>query len=111
MLQKEAVVPEMIDLIKELQSNSLFIEYSLVGGTALALQLGHRTSTDIDLFTPKTQDTVALIGFFRNNYNNINIDIANNTFIRIFVNNIKIEMVWYDEKIIDSPKIEENIKF
>jgi len=51
MLRKEAVVSEMIDLIKELQSNSLFKDHILAGGTALTLQIGHRTSTDIDLFT------------------------------------------------------------
>jgi hypothetical protein len=37
MLQKEAVVQEMISLIKELQNNSLFKDHVLVGGTALTL--------------------------------------------------------------------------
>jgi hypothetical protein len=50
-LRQETVVPEMLELIKELQSNPLFSDFYLVGGTALALQLGHRTSTDIDLFS------------------------------------------------------------
>jgi len=45
MLQKEAVVSEIITLIKELQSAPLFKDHVLVGGTALTLQLGHRTST------------------------------------------------------------------
>nr|WP_243698923.1 nucleotidyl transferase AbiEii/AbiGii toxin family protein [Flavobacterium sandaracinum] len=29
-------------------------DYILVGGTALALRLGHRLSVDLDLFTTKT---------------------------------------------------------
>ena len=47
MLQKQAVAQEMIEMIKELQGDSLFKNHILAGGTALALHLGHRTSTDI----------------------------------------------------------------
>jgi len=37
--------------LKELQGSKIFNNYFLVGGTALSLQLGHRVSDDIDLFT------------------------------------------------------------
>ena len=37
-------------LLKKLQAFSLFSEMRLVGGTALALQLGHRNSVDLDFF-------------------------------------------------------------
>jgi len=110
MLQQEAVVSEMINLIKELQSNSLFKDHILAGGTALALQLGHRTSTDIDLFSSKIQNADLLTDYFKNNYNNINIIIASDEFTRIFVDNIKVEMVYYDEKLLETPKHEENIR-
>jgi len=46
----------MLEILKELQKNTLFIDFYLAGGTALALQLGHRTSTDIDLFSYKDRD-------------------------------------------------------
>jgi predicted nucleotidyltransferase component of viral defense system len=110
MLQKEAVVPEMIALIKELQSDSLFKDHVLVGGTALTLQLGHRTSTDIDLFTQKTQNAVKLEEYFKKNYENINIDIAGNNFTRIYANGIKVEMVQYEEKILEEPINDEGIR-
>ena len=110
MLQKEAVVPEIINLIKELQSNSLFQEHILAGGTALSLHLGHRTSTDIDLFTSKPQNTFAIIKYFMNTFININVEIANDSFIRIYVNDIKVEMVFDDEKIIETPINDENIR-
>jgi predicted nucleotidyltransferase component of viral defense system len=110
MLQKEAVVPEMIDLIKELQSDSLFKDYVLAGGTALTLQIGHRTSTDIDLFTQKTQDAAALTDFFKNNFKKIEIAIASNAFIRVYANGIKVELVHYEEEILEKPKNEEGIR-
>ena len=38
-------------LIQQLQSLQELASLYLVGGTSLALQLGHRNSIDIDLFT------------------------------------------------------------
>ena len=110
MLRKEAVVSEMIDLIKELQGNSLFKDHILAGGTALTLQLGHRTSTDIDLFTLKMHNAETFSMYFKENYNEVNIDIATDNFIRVFVNNIKVELVYDEEKIIKEPKFEDGIK-
>jgi len=109
MLRQEAVVPEMIALNKELQSDSLFKNHFLVGGTALTLQLGHRTSTDIDLFTLKKQSAMAIIQFLNKNYKNVDINIGKNDFSRIFVNGIKVELVEYNEKLLENPKNEEGI--
>jgi predicted nucleotidyltransferase component of viral defense system len=110
MLQKETVVQEITDLIKELQNDSLFKDYVLVGGTALALQLGHRTSTDIDLFTPKKQNVIGLIDYFKKCYKNTNIEVAKDDFIRLYANGIKVEMVWYEENTIKNVKNEDGIK-
>jgi predicted nucleotidyltransferase component of viral defense system len=109
-LQKEAVVSEMINLIEELQSDSLFKDHVLAGGTALALQLGHRTSTDIDLFTEKNQSAVALTNNIKKKYKSVNIEVANNNFTRIYANGIKVEMVQYEEKIIEKIRNEEGIR-
>src|SRR5215471_11979820 len=101
MLRKEAVVPEMTNLIKELQSDSLFKDHVLAGGTALALHFGHRTSTDIDLFTAKKQKKSEIVQLYKNKYLDTSIDTVSDEFIRIFVNNTKIEMVYYDEKTLE----------
>ena len=50
MLYLETVQPGTLDLLKEVQSIPGLSGLRLVGGTALALQLGHRTSVDLDLF-------------------------------------------------------------
>jgi len=50
MLHGETVLARTLDLLKELQSVPELADLRLVGGTALALQLGHRTSVDLDLF-------------------------------------------------------------
>lgn len=50
MLHLAAVDPDTLELLKQLQSDPALIGLRLVGGTSLALQLGHRKSVDLDLF-------------------------------------------------------------
>jgi Nucleotidyl transferase AbiEii toxin, Type IV TA system len=45
------ISPKTFALIQELQQLPELKNFNLVGGTALALQLGHRNSIDIDLFS------------------------------------------------------------
>lgn len=45
------VVPLLREVLEQLMSAELFNPFRLVGGTSLSLQLGHRMSDDIDLFT------------------------------------------------------------
>lgn len=51
MLHYSAVDQGTLELLKRLMNFGELQDFSLVGGTALALQLGHRISVDIDLFT------------------------------------------------------------
>ena len=51
MLHKETVESRTLELLKRLQDEPLLSSFNLVGGTALALRIGHRKSIDLDLFT------------------------------------------------------------
>ena len=44
MLRKEAVSPQLLKLLQNLMSLPELHKHQLVGGTALALQIGHRFS-------------------------------------------------------------------
>jgi len=57
MLHQETVETRTLDLILKLMSDNLLNEFNLVGGTALALKLGHRKSVDIDLFIDRDFDS------------------------------------------------------
>jgi predicted nucleotidyltransferase component of viral defense system len=50
MLQTQTVSPELLELLNEIMKFDIFSNFILVGGTSLALQIGHRNSIDIDLF-------------------------------------------------------------
>ena len=61
MLQTDAIDPKILGLIKQLQSIPCLKRFHLVGGTALALYLGHRKSVDIDLFSITSFDEQMLL--------------------------------------------------
>jgi Nucleotidyl transferase AbiEii toxin, Type IV TA system len=50
-LHWNTVTPLLRSILNQLMSSKLFKSFRLVGGTSLSLQLGHRLSIDIDLFT------------------------------------------------------------
>ena len=61
MLQKESVDKTVLDLICALQGKNYLKDFILVGGTGLALIIGHRRSVDIDLFTSMDFDAEYLL--------------------------------------------------
>jgi hypothetical protein len=52
-LDTRTVEKETLDLIKKLSADPELKQFNLVGGTALALMIGHRKSIDIDLFSDR----------------------------------------------------------
>lgn len=58
MLYYSTVSPNLENVLKQLSSSEVFKPFRLVGGTALSLQLGHRISIDIDLFTDDSYGSI-----------------------------------------------------
>ena len=112
MLQKKSVREPLWNLLKELQASEVFADYFLVGGTALSLQLGHRISEDIDLFTRYNIKKDEILDFFNRNYNGkyqiINIQ---NIILQVLINGIKVDMVKYDYDFIEDIKTDSGIRY
>lgn len=51
MLKTSTVNPYLFEILQKCMDTEILENFVLVGGTALALQRGHRISVDIDLFT------------------------------------------------------------
>ena len=60
MLQTHAVSPELLALTRQLCILPALENFHLAGGTAIAMQMGHRKSIDIDFFTPHPFDATEL---------------------------------------------------
>ncbi|MEL6358602.1 MAG: nucleotidyl transferase AbiEii/AbiGii toxin family protein, partial [Bacteroidota bacterium] len=56
MLHYTTIEPDTLELLKAIQSDKALAKFLLVGGTALALQIGHRKSIDLDFFSTEQID-------------------------------------------------------
>ena len=94
MLQTQTASPELLELLKKLMDDDFFKKFILVGGTSLALQIGHRNSIDIDLFGE--QNIIQEIFLDKlNEFGNVEIS---QTSINIFIckiSDIKVDFVNY----------------
>lgn len=110
MLQYQTVEPATLELIKKLQSLDELQNARLVGGTALALQIGHRKSVDIDLFMSNTVDVNDLLAAIQTVTNDVVLLSSSRTMRFLRVNNVKVDVVTYPYKWIDEPVIEDGIR-
>ena len=109
MLHRKAVEPHTLSLILSLQTKPYTRDFLLVGGTALALQLGHRTSTDVDLFTNKRFDVPQLLGFLRNDFS-IQVRNQMNHALLLNINSIKTDFVFQPSDLLSTPVEVENVR-
>ena len=56
MLQRGAIEPGTLAILKQLMQIPELKDFYLVGGTAVALKYGHRISMDLDLFSSQDFD-------------------------------------------------------
>ena len=68
MLHKETIDAATLELLKRLMSDERLQGFALVGGTSLALQMGHRISVDLDLFTEKEFEADELREYLEQHY-------------------------------------------
>jgi len=68
MLYKETVEKDTLSILETLQKDENLSNFYLVGGTALSLNLGHRKSIDLDMFSPTPFDTVQLLMYLSEKY-------------------------------------------
>lgn len=92
MLQTRTVEPNTLGLLKQLMSMPALDTFDLVGGTALALQLGHRFSVDLDLFTTESFDKDELFEQLRASFDLI-VERESKTIYITYINDVKVDFV------------------
>ena len=103
MLQTGTVAESTLELLKKLQAEQLLAGTRLVGGTALSLQIGHRVSEDLDLFSTETIDSMRIQSLLIEKYDFIPSVIEDGTLIG-FVCGVKIDIIhhpfpWLEDAI------------
>ena len=104
MLHTKTVDTKTLVLIQELMNKVYLQNFYLVRGTALALQIGHRTSTDIDLFSHIKFDKDEAIENIKSDYGELEMS-SNLLGIFTYINEIKTDIVHHPYKHLE-PLIE-----
>jgi hypothetical protein len=94
MLQTRTIESNTLELLKQLMLMPELRNCFLVGGTSLALQLGHRHSIDIDLFTHHPFESNSLVEILKNHFEVQPITIKDVILICV-VNGIKLDCVYF----------------
>lgn len=109
MLQTQTVVPKLMELLNKIMSEKLFSDFNLVGGTALALQIGHRNSIDIDLFGNLEIDTLLFIEKL-SEFGKVTVTQSTKNILITEINDVKVDFVNYKYPIISEQLFIENIR-
>ena len=110
MLHYETVDEGTLGLLKQLQSLDILSEMRLVGGTSLALQIGHRKSIDIDLFGILTVEFDILIDELKTLGEVVLLKNSKNIH-SLLINDIKVDIVNYNYKWLTNKMTIDNIYF
>lgn len=102
MLQKQSVSPQLFELLENLMKLPEFSNLNLVGGTSLALQIGHRVSVDIDMFGEINLSDFEINTRISELGNAILLNKSKNIFV-YSINNIKVDFVNYPYRWLDEP--------
>jgi len=92
MLFKNTLETSTLELLKKLQATEELKNFQLAGGTSLALQIGHRKSIDLDLFSEKDFETNYLLEFLEQNFN-FKLDFSAKNTLKGSIENIKIDVI------------------
>jgi len=117
-LHYETISPLLKKALEKISKSDLFEDFTLVGGTCLSLQLGHRRSIDIDLFTDidyGKMNTKLLKSFLQDNFQyHENLESLNDTSmgysLRVGDNireTVKIDFFYTDKFIFPAIEIDQ----
>ena len=106
--------------LQTLMKSSVFNDFRLVGGTSLSLQLGHRISVDIDLFSDTQYGNIdfeKIDLFLKDNFGYVDAfsDLEPAMGKSYFIgtdkeNTVKLDL-YYTDRFIQPAKIEDEIRF
>ena len=109
MLQTFTVAPGTLALLKHLQTEPVLRSTRLVGGTALSLQIGHRKSDDLALFSVEPLDGMVVQQVLVDKYGFVPSVIDQNTLVG-FIQGVKIDVIYHPFPWLDNAIEEDGLR-
>jgi predicted nucleotidyltransferase component of viral defense system len=98
-----------MELLKKIMSEKLFSDFNLVGGTSLALQMGHRNSIDIDLFGNSEINSELFIEKL-SEFGDVKVAQSTKNILITKINDFKVDFVNYKYPLITDFLFVDNIR-
>jgi hypothetical protein len=92
-----------------LQRDEKFRDFHLAGGTALAFQIGHRESMDIDLFTTEDFNVISTLENLEQEYNFL-LQFSEKNTLKGIINGIFVDFISHKYPLIERPVKSERIR-
>ncbi|MBP5240426.1 MAG: nucleotidyl transferase AbiEii/AbiGii toxin family protein [Bacteroidales bacterium] len=110
MLHLQTIHPDTLELLRKLSLLPELSQMRLVGGTALALQYGHRQSIDLDFFGEMTNAPDEIINKM-SEFGDCVVLNNQKSILQLVVSGVKVDVIDYSlYKWIDSPVCENGLK-
>jgi hypothetical protein len=109
MLHQTTVDDSTLELLNKLMNDEVLNDFALVGGTALALQLGHRISVDIDLFSQKQFNESELAEYLHANYH-LELDFISKNTLKGEIDGVQLDFIAHQYPWIKPIKRENKIR-
>jgi hypothetical protein len=112
MLHTETVEPGTFSLLKKLMAMPSLETFSLVGGTAMSLRYGHRSSVDLDLFFHEKFDHVPIENDLLNEFGSAFEYEGGHKQFGIFctIQKVKVDIVYFPYVPIAAIEVVDNIR-
>lgn len=96
------ITPAMRTVLAGFARSKLSKEFYLAGGTALALQLGHRLSVDLDFFSPTQEDIPALMEPLRHAMKEFSPILSDSSWgnLVFLANNVRVGFYGYGYELV-----------
>lgn len=109
MLHYNTIEKPTLELLKKLQQTPIFTDLRLVGGTSLALQIGHRISVDLDLFGNLDADEIAISRALSGYGHATRLRKTQNIHVYL-INGVKVDLVNYPYPWLNELLVKDNLK-
>jgi hypothetical protein len=110
MIHSETVTAELLEIARRLCANSQLNMFRIVGGTAIALHIGHRKSVDIDFFTCEKVSKREIMLILRSMFPGTEFYITQHS-ISAEINGVRVEL--FDEwhtPFLEKPVIADGLR-
>lgn len=109
MLYTKTVSVSTLELLIKLMQDVRLESFALVGGTSLSLQLGHRISIDLDLFSATSFDETELSSFLISDYG-LELDFISHCTVKGEIQGVQIDCIAHQYPWVKEPVMESGVR-